>query len=111
MLIPKIIISTCSSNNDLYWVCIQYIFKKFPKVIFTYYERSNACSGYDEITGIKSTVKSIRTLSQASSVHWNLEVEYSFVNMYWSQDTLILVLRSWSRSQGHTLKVNGNRKT
>ena len=26
----KKIVSTCSPNNDMYWVCIQYIIKKFP---------------------------------------------------------------------------------
>ena len=27
----KKIISTCSPNNNMHWVCIQYIVKKFPE--------------------------------------------------------------------------------
>ena len=26
----KKIVSTCSPNNNMYWVCMQYIVKKFP---------------------------------------------------------------------------------
>ena len=27
-------VSTCSPNNNMYWVCIQYIVKKFPDGLF-----------------------------------------------------------------------------
>ena len=30
----KKIVSTCSPNNNMYWVCIQYIVKKFPDRLF-----------------------------------------------------------------------------
>ena len=30
----KKIVSTCSPNNNMYWVCIQYIVKKFPDGLF-----------------------------------------------------------------------------
>ena len=30
----KKIVSTCSPNNIMYWVCIQYIVKKFPDELF-----------------------------------------------------------------------------
>ena len=30
----KKIVSTCSPNNNMYWVCIQYIVKKYPDGLF-----------------------------------------------------------------------------
>ena len=30
----KKIVSTCSTNNNVYWVCSQYIVKKFPDWLF-----------------------------------------------------------------------------
>ena len=30
----KKIVSTCSPDNNMYWVCIQYIVKKFPDGLF-----------------------------------------------------------------------------
>ena len=30
----KKVVSTCSPNNNMYWVCIQYIVKKFPDGLF-----------------------------------------------------------------------------
>ena len=30
----KRIVRTCSPNNNMYWVCIQYIVKKFPAGLF-----------------------------------------------------------------------------
>ena len=30
----KKIVSTCSPNYNMYWVCIQYIVKKFPDSLF-----------------------------------------------------------------------------
>ena len=30
----KKIVSTCSPNNNMYWVCIKYIVKKLPDGLF-----------------------------------------------------------------------------
>ena len=39
----KKIVSTCSPNNNMHWLCIQYIVKKIPDGYFTHCIRSNAC--------------------------------------------------------------------
>ena len=43
----KKIVTTCSPNNNTYWVCIQYNVKKFPDGLFLvtpYVERGDSVS-------------------------------------------------------------------
>ena len=84
----KKIVSTCSPNNNMYWVCIQYIVKKFPAGLFlvTPYVPIRALV----LTNCKAGLPAGADLQTNIYREWSL----SMFRIYKLQPTAILIYKS-----------------